>query len=52
MCPECISTLALVAGSVTSAGGMAALIVKKICPKSLTQKITTQTSTKENPDGE
>jgi hypothetical protein len=30
MCPLCISTAALIAGSVTSTGGLAAIAIKKL----------------------
>ena len=30
MCPVCMSTAALIAGSVTSTGGLAAVFIKKI----------------------
>ena len=29
MCPVCITTAALIAGSVTSSGGLAAIVIKK-----------------------
>ena len=51
MCPVCISTLALVAGSATSAGGVTALILKKFGPKNIANKVTTQTQLKENNHG-
>jgi hypothetical protein len=34
MCPLCISTAALIAGSVTSTGGLAAIAIKKLGVKS------------------
>jgi hypothetical protein len=33
MCPLCISTAALIAGSVTSMGGLAAIAIKKLSVK-------------------
>jgi len=30
MCPVCIATAALIAGSVTSSGGLAAIAIKKL----------------------
>lgn len=34
MCPVCLTTAALIAGSVTSTGGLAAVVVKKFGAKS------------------
>ena len=33
MCPVCLTTAALIAGSVTSTGGLAAIVIKKFGPK-------------------
>ena len=34
MCPVCITTAVLIAGSVTSSGGLAAVVIKRIGVKS------------------
>jgi hypothetical protein len=39
MCPACIATAALIAGSVTGAGGVAALVVNKFCARNAATKI-------------
>lgn len=36
MCPVCLSTAALIAGSVTSSGGLAAVVIKKLGGKNVT----------------
>jgi hypothetical protein len=41
MCPICIATAAIVAGSVTSTGGLAAMAAKKFCVKSAAQQLST-----------
>jgi hypothetical protein len=33
MCPVCITTAALIAGSVTSTGGLAAIAIRRFCGK-------------------
>jgi hypothetical protein len=33
MCPFCISTAAIIAGSITSSGGLAAVAIRKLGPK-------------------
>jgi hypothetical protein len=38
MCPVCITTAALIAGSVTSSGGLAAVAIKKLGGKSTGDK--------------
>jgi hypothetical protein len=38
MCPVCITTAALIAGSVTSTGGLAAIAIKKIGVKNAADK--------------
>jgi hypothetical protein len=52
MCPACITTAALITTSATSAGGLAALVVKKFCAKNVADKIPTQIQSKENHDGQ
>ena len=39
MCPVCLTTLALVTGSAVPAGGVAALVLKKIRTKTVAEKI-------------
>jgi hypothetical protein len=36
MCPVCITTAALIAGSVTSTGGLAAVVIRKLGIKNTT----------------
>jgi len=49
MCPVCIATAALIAGSsATSTCGLAALAVKKLLTKSVANKIPTPTTSKED----
>jgi hypothetical protein len=43
MCPVCIATAALLAGSATSTGGLAALAMYKLLPKRIANKIPTPT---------
>jgi hypothetical protein len=61
MCPACIATAALIAGSAVSTGGLTAMVFtkfkakkferKKFSAKNLGEKICTQTQGKENHDG-
>jgi hypothetical protein len=51
MCPVCLATAALAAGKVTTAGGLAAIVLKKFHAGIVTNKTLTQTQTKENPNG-
>ena len=51
MCPACITTAALIASSASSAGGLAALVVKKFRTKSVTEIVPAQIQSKENHDG-
>jgi len=41
MCPACITTLAIVAGGATSAGGVSALVIRKLRIWSVLRKSTT-----------
>ncbi|MGO8790929.1 MAG: hypothetical protein ACLQVL_26595 [Terriglobia bacterium] len=52
MCPACITTLVVISSSATSAGGLAALVIKKFGAKTVADKIPTQTQSKENRHGE
>jgi hypothetical protein len=47
MCPACISTVALITSGATSAGGFAAIVLKKFGSKNVAEKI----QSKENHDG-
>jgi hypothetical protein len=51
MCPVCISTAALIAGSVTSSGGFAAVVIKKLGGKSAGDQHPDSTPTKEDRHG-
>jgi hypothetical protein len=50
MCPACLANLALLAVGATSAGGVTALIVKKLCSKTNVGDVfpTTQTEGEQN----
>jgi hypothetical protein len=50
MCPVCIATAALIAGSTTSTGGLAVLIAKKFSRKK--KRVPTQDKAKENHHGQ
>jgi hypothetical protein len=51
MCPACIGAAALIAGSATTTGGVAAFVVKKLSEKLFTNKIRVQVRVKENHHG-
>ena len=51
MCPLCLSTAALIAGSVTSTGGLAAIAIKTFGVKSAVDNNPAPTSTKEDHHG-
>ena len=51
MCPICITTAALIAGSVTSTGGLAAIALKKFGAKSTVNDQPVPIASKENRDG-
>jgi hypothetical protein len=42
MCPICITTAALIAGSVTSTGGLAAIVIRKFGVKNTVDKNPTE----------
>ena len=48
MCPVCLTTAALIAGSVTSSGGLAAIAIRKFGVKSAVDKSPAQ---RRNQDG-
>jgi hypothetical protein len=50
MCPACIATAALIAGTTTGTGGLTALVVRKFRAKSA-KIVTEQNSSKESHDG-
>jgi hypothetical protein len=52
MCPACIATAALIAGSATSTAGLTAVIFRKFCAKNVANKIPTQTKLKESRNGQ
>ena len=47
MCPECVSSTALVLGSVTSVGGVTAFLVNKLRAKFSDRKTAQQNRSKE-----
>jgi hypothetical protein len=51
MCPLCLSTAALIAGSVTSTGGLAAIAMKKFGVKNAVDHNPAPTPTKEDHHG-
>ena len=51
MCPVCIATAALIAGSATSTGGLAAVVIKKLGAKSAVESNPAPTATKEDNHG-
>jgi hypothetical protein len=46
MCPVCIATAALIAGSATSTGGLAAVVIKKLGVKSAVESNPAPTPSK------
>ena len=52
MYPACITTLALVTASATSAGGLTALILKKFRARNTADKVPAQIQAKENHHGQ
>jgi hypothetical protein len=52
MCPVCIVTAALIAGSTTSTGGLAVLIAKKFRKKKVADEVPMQDKAKENHHGQ
>jgi len=48
MCPVCATTVALIAGSVASMGGLAAVAVKKLGVKNAADNQSTSTQAKED----
>ncbi len=51
MCPVCVTTAMLIAGSVTCTGGLAAIIINKFGVKHAVDNPTVLTATKENRHG-
>ncbi len=51
MCPMCINTAMLIAGSVISTGGLAAVAIKRFGVKNAVDNHPAPTLTKENHDG-
>jgi hypothetical protein len=48
MCPVCLAAAALVAVKATSAGGLAALVIKKIHAKTIAHEFPIEPETKED----
>ena len=48
MCPVCLSTAALIAASITSTGGLAAIAIRKVGEKHPANKPAPINSSKEN----
>jgi hypothetical protein len=51
MCPVCITTAVLIAGSVTSTGGLGAIAIKKFGVKNAVDNHPVATSSKEDRHG-
>jgi hypothetical protein len=51
MCPVCIATAVLIAGKVTSTGGIAAIAIKKFGEKNAVDNNSTPTPSKEDHHG-
>lgn len=51
MCPVCLTTAVLIAGSVTSTGGLAAIAIKKFGGKNAVDKNAAPTPSKEDHHG-
>jgi hypothetical protein len=51
MCPACIASAALIAGSIGSTGGLTAFFVKKIRATNVANQIPKPDKAKENYDG-
>ncbi len=51
MCPACIATVALMVGGTTSAGGLTAVVVKKLRAKTDVKNIDPDIQTKGETDG-
>ncbi|MGD0829332.1 MAG: hypothetical protein ABR907_00215 [Terracidiphilus sp.] len=51
MCPYCLATAALFAGSVATTGGLAALVLKKVATRKITSNISTLSPSKEDHNG-
>jgi hypothetical protein len=51
MCPVCIATAAIIAGSATGTGGLTALVVGKFRKRRLASKFHEQTEAEEVHDG-
>jgi hypothetical protein len=51
MCPVCMMTAALIAGSLTSTGGLALIVIKKFGANSSGNHLPAQTTSKEDRHG-
>jgi hypothetical protein len=52
MCPVCIATVALIAGSAASTGGLTALVFKKSGARNNAHEIPIQSEAKEDRNGQ
>jgi hypothetical protein len=52
MCPFCFATAALIAGSAISGGGLTALVIRRLCAKSLAHEAQLQSATEEDRNGQ
>ena len=52
MCPVCIATAALIAGSLTTSGGLAAIVIRKPGGKNAADKRSISTPSKEDHHGQ
>jgi hypothetical protein len=51
MCPICLSTMAMIAASLTSTGALAAVAIKKFGTKQVADSTSAQTTSKEDRHG-
>lgn len=51
MCPVCLTTVVLIAGSVTASGGLAVIAIKKFAVKNTINNNSIPTQTKEDRHG-
>ena len=51
MCPACLATTALIAGSLSSTAGLAAIAIFKFGPKKIATNIPVKSNSKEYPNG-
>jgi hypothetical protein len=51
MCPVCLATAALIAGSIAATGGMTALVIGKVVTRKTENSVPTVTPSKEDHNG-